>query len=104
MPVGIPAPSEVLEASYTRNMTRQLPSVIPVWVAAVIGAIVVGAVVPRDGYYQWIAIVLAAVVILTFCIQLGVGRTEGFVSRAMASIGVSVLVLAAASGIVALVG
>ena len=85
-------------------MTWQISSVLPVWVLSLVGAVVIAITLPRDQYLTWVAIVLAGAVILTFLIQLGIKRTEGFVVRAMASIGVSVLILAIASGIVALLG
>jgi hypothetical protein len=85
-------------------MTWQLSSVIPVWVLSIAGAVVIALVVPHNDHLTWIGITLAAAVIVTFAIQLALQRTEGFVLRAMASIGVSVLILAIASGVLALVG
>ncbi len=85
-------------------MTWQISSVLPVWLLSLAGAIVIAITLPRDQYVTWVGIVLAGAVILTFLIQLGIKRTEGFVTRAIASIGVSVVILAAASGIVALLG
>ena len=85
-------------------MTWQISSVLPVWVLSLIGAVVIAVVLPRDQYLTWVAIVLAGAVILTFLIQLGIRRTQGFVVRAMASIGISALILAIASGFVALLG
>lgn len=85
-------------------MTWQFFSVLPVWLLSIIGAIVIGVVVPHDDHLTWIGIVLAAAVVATFAIQLALQRTDGFVVRAMASIGVSVVILAVASGVLALVG
>lgn len=85
-------------------MTRQLLTVAPVWLLTLAGAIVVAIVLPREQYLTWIAVVLAGAVIVTFAIQLAVARVDGFVNRAMASIGVSVLILTVAAGVVALVG
>ncbi len=85
-------------------MTWQISSILPVWVLSLLGAIVIAVVLPREQYLTWVAIVLAGAVILTFLIQLGLRRTEGFVTRAIASIGVSALILAIASGVVALLG
>ena len=83
-------------------MTWQLGSVIPVWLVALVGAVLVGLTSPPDGYFTWLAVVFAGVVVLTFAIQLGLQRTEGFVVRAMASVGVAIVILAAATGILAL--
>lgn len=85
-------------------MTRQLFTVAPVWLLVLAGAVVVAIVLPPEQYLTWIGVVLAGAVIATFGIQLAFGRVEGFVTRTMASIGVSVVILAIAAGIVALVG
>lgn len=85
-------------------MTWQFYSVLPVWVLAVIGAVVVALTAPSGEHLEWIGIALAAVVFVTFVIQLAIQRKEGFVVRAMASIGVSVVILAVASGAIALLG
>jgi hypothetical protein len=85
-------------------MTWQFFSVLPVWLLSVAGAIVIAVIVPRDLQLTWLAIALAAAVIATFAIQLAIQRTDGFVVRAMASIGASVAILAVATGVLALVG
>ena len=77
---------------------------MPVWLLSLAGAVVIAITLPRDQYLTWVAVVLAGAVILTFLIQLGLRRSDGFVTRAMASIGVSALILAVASGVVALLG
>ena len=84
-------------------MTWQFLTVLPVWLLSLAGAIVVGLTVPGTGFYTWLGVVLAAAVIATFAIQLATRRTEGFVTRAMASIGVSLVILAAATGILAII-
>ena len=73
-------------------MSWQLSSVLPVWVLSLAGAIVIAVVLPRDQYLTWVAVVLAGAVILTFLIQLALRRKEGFVVRAMASMGVSAVI------------
>ncbi len=77
---------------------------IPVWLIALAGAIVIGVVSPRNEYFTWVGVVMALTVIATFAIQLATRRPEGFVVRAMASIGVSVIILAVASGAALLFG
>ena len=77
---------------------------IPVWLIALAGAIVTGMVSPREQYFTWIGVVAAAAVIATFALQLATRRPEGFVMRAMASIGVSVVILAGATGATLLFG
>lgn len=85
-------------------MTWQILSVLPVWVASVIAAVIIGAVSPPDERVTWLAIAFAAAIIVTFFIQLAIQRKEGFVLRAIASVSGSVIVLAVASGIFALAG
>jgi len=70
-----------------------------VWFLALVGAVVIGAVTPPTEYLTWLPILLAGLVILTFFIQLGIQRKEGFVFRAMTSITGAVIVLAAATAI-----
>jgi hypothetical protein len=82
-------------------MTWQIWSVIPVWVASLAAAIVIGLTTVDS--VAWLAIALAGAVIVTFAIQLAIQRKEGFVLRAIASISGAIVVLAAASGILAVV-
>ncbi len=85
-------------------MTWQWHSIIPVWVVAVFGAVLVGLLTAGAQSFTWLPIVLATCVVATFVIQLALQRTEGFVLRAMASIAVSVVILGIATGILALLG
>jgi hypothetical protein len=73
-------------------------------VVAIAGAVIVGVVATPAGVYRWLAIVLAVVVLLTFAIQLALPSKEGLVLRMAASIGGSVVLLAVATGILALMG
>ena len=82
-------------------MTRDLGTVIPVWVLAAVGAVAVGLAVPRADYVQALQTVMAATVFLTFCIQLAVARQAGFVDRLVSSIGGSIVILALATGLLA---
>ena len=76
-------------------MATPLRSVIPVWVAAALGAIAVAVLAPA-AFLVWLPVVMAAAVLLTFTIQLGLARKEGFVERIVASLGgaFGILVLA----------
>jgi hypothetical protein len=80
----------------------QALSVLPVWVLALVGAVIIALATSGDGYFIWIPIVFAISVIVTFLIQLATRRTEGFVTRGMASIGGAMIILAAATGLLAL--
>jgi hypothetical protein len=73
-----------------------------VWVLAVVAAVVIGAVSPRDEYLIWLPISLAVATFVTFAIQLSTLTREGFVNRVMASVGGAVVVLGLATGLFAL--
>lgn len=73
-----------------------LRSVIPVWVAATVGAVAVGVFAPFAPLV-WLPVVMAAAVLLTFVIQLSVARKEGLVERIIASLGGALGILALAT-------
>lgn len=83
-------------------MTWQFWSVLPVWLGAAAAAVIIGFTTAPDAHVTWLGVALAAAVIVTFFIQLAIQRKEGFVVRAMASITGAVVVLAVASGVLAL--
>lgn len=85
-------------------MTSSLPSIIPIWVVAIVGAVLVGTVSHPDGIYGWLSIVLVVCVLVTFIVQLALPTKEGLVMRTAASIGGAVIILAVATGVLALVG
>jgi hypothetical protein len=85
-------------------VTSSLPSIVPVWVAAIIGAVLVGTLSHPSGIYGWLSIVLVVSVLLTFIIQLALPTKEGLVERTAASIGGAVILLAVATGVLVLVG
>ncbi len=93
-----------LQAPYHGDVTSRLSSIVPIWVAAVVGAILVGALATPSGIYRWLAIVLAVVVLLTFIVQLALPTKQGLVLRMAASIGGAVIVLAVATAVLALTG
>lgn len=74
-----------------------LTSVVPVWSVAVVGSVLIGLLVPRAHYLDWVPFVLAAAVLLTFCIQLAIVQKEGLVDRMMACLGGSVVILGVAT-------
>jgi len=79
-------------------VTWDLRSIVPVWLAAVVGAVMVGVFAP-DAAFTWLPVVMAGTILLTFVIQLALQRKEGLVSRVAASAGGAVVVLAVATGI-----
>jgi hypothetical protein len=85
-------------------VTRRLVSIIPVWVVAIVGAVLVGVIAAPAGIYRWLSVVLAVTVLLTFIIQLALPSKQGLVIRMAASIGGSVIVLAVATGILVAAG
>lgn len=85
-------------------MTSRLGSIVPVWVVAIAGAVLVGTVARPTGIYPWLSIVLAVSVLLTFVIQLALPSKEGLVLRMAASIGGAVILLAVATGVLVLTG
>jgi len=93
-------------------VTLKLASVIPVWILAAIGAILIAVLADRTshangffagagGYLDWLGIAFAIIVILTFVVQLLIQRSEGFVSRVVASIVGSLVILTVATAILA---
>ena len=81
-----------------------LYTVTPVWLLVALGATLILFLVPTSEHLFWLSVALAAGTILTFFIQLGVDRKEGLVNRVMASLGGSIVILALATGIHALLG
>jgi hypothetical protein len=81
------------------GLVRWQWSVIPVWVLVACGALLTGLLSQPDYYFTWLPIVLAAATLLSFCIQLALVQKEGLVNRMMASLGGSLVILAAASAI-----
>jgi len=74
-----------------------LTSVVPVWSLAVVGSVLIGLLAPHTQYLGWLPFVLAADVLLTFCIQLAIVQKEGLVDRMMACLGGSVVILGIAT-------
>lgn len=79
-------------------------TVTPVWLLVALAAAAVLLLAPHGEHLLLLSVTLAAGIILTFCIQLGLDRKEGLVNRVMASLGGSLLVLAVATGISGLLG
>lgn len=86
----------------TRSTARA--SVIAVWAFVALGAVVTAVLVAPDARLQWFPIVLAAATILSFCLQLALDSKVGFVNRLMTSLAGSVVILALATGALALLG
>ena len=88
----------------TADHSKELKAgtVLPVWALTVLGAVVIGIASPQDEYFVWLSVALAAAVVVTFAVQLSTLTKDGFVDRVMASVGGAVLILAIATGVLAL--
>ena len=62
------------------------------WIAALAGAVLVG-VFAGERFLTWIPVVAAAVLLLTFVIQISLQRKEGLVNRIIASVGGVLVIL-----------
>jgi hypothetical protein len=77
-------------------------TILPVWLITIAAAIVVG-VLAGAAYLTWLPILLAGIVLLTFTIQLTLQRKEETVTRMVYSIGGALVILLAATVVLALV-
>ena len=82
-------------------MSARSRSVPPVWLAALVGAVLVG-LFAGDRFLTWIPVVAAAVLLLTFVIQLSLQRKEGLVTRIVASVGGVLVILGVATVVLSL--
>ena len=76
-------------------------TILPVWLLTLAAAIVVG-VLAGAAYLTWLPIVLAGVLLVTFTIQLTLQRKEETVTRIIFSVGGSLVILLAATVVLAL--
>jgi len=83
-------------------VTFKLASIVPVWLLALVGSVLVALLSPGDDYLTWLPIVMAGTTLATFCIQLFVFTKHGLVTRMMASLGGSFIIVAVATGVLAL--
>ena len=88
---------------HNERVAGQLKSVLPVWILAIIGVVLVAVLAAPDDYLDWLPVVLGGGVIVTFVIQLALPRKTGFVGRAMLSLGGLVILLALATAVQAAV-
>ena len=67
------------------------------WILVLAATVTVAIVTPGFEFFTWLPIVLAASIVLTFCIQLALRRKEGFNGRLNLSAGGSFLIVAVAA-------
>ena len=48
----------------------KLGTVLPIWGVTVIAAVIIAVASPRDEYFTWFSVALAAAVVVTFAAQL----------------------------------
>jgi hypothetical protein len=77
-------------------------TILPVWLTTVALVIVV-AIVSGSTWLTWLPLVLAAVLLLTFAIQLVLSRKEQLVTRMIFSIGGALVILVVATVVLAIV-
>jgi hypothetical protein len=82
----------------------QWRSVALVWACAVVCSVLTGALAAPGRGIVWIGLSLAGCTIGTLSLQLATGQKEGYVHRVTLSLVGAVVVLAAATGILALAG
>lgn len=71
-------------------------SVVAVWIAAAIGAVIVLIVAAPEDRLVALSLTLAGSILLSFALQLGLSQTKGFVSRLTSSVlGASAVLLVA---------
>ena len=77
-------------------------TILPVWLTTLVLVVLVG-VFAGEAYLTWLPLVLAAVLLLTFVIQLILSRKEQLVTRMIFSIGGALVILLLATAVFALV-
>lgn len=72
---------------------QSLGSIAVVWIAAAIAGVFIGIFVGADWRAAWLAVALGGCLMLSFVVQLMIGRADGFILRVAASMVGSLLVL-----------
>ncbi|WP_104474526.1 hypothetical protein [Microterricola pindariensis] len=80
-----------------RGVRRTWQSIAPIWLVALVGAILTGVVAPPELALGGVSLTLAVSTICALAVQLATGRKEGFVSRVTASLVGSAVILALAT-------
>lgn len=87
----------------TLTPTMRWTSVVGVWVAALVAAVLIGVFAGRHAYLGWLGIAMAGVVLVSMCVQLATQEKRGFVIRMGASLAGSFVILGLATLVLALV-
>ena len=78
-------------------MPLKIASVVPVWILVAVATVIVALTSTGFEFFTWLSIVLAASIVLTFCVQLAIRRKEGFNGRLNLSAGGSFLIVVVAA-------
>jgi hypothetical protein len=77
-------------------------SIVSVWAATVLAAVLIGVFASDRVYLGWLGIAMAAAILVTMGVQLAMQQKVGFVVRMGASIAGSFVILAIATLVLAL--
>ena len=80
-----------------------LAGAIAVWVAAALMGVAVGLFAPIGLRAGWLSLALGGCLILTFALQLWIGRAEGFIARIALSMLGAFVILAVAGAVFGLI-
>lgn len=78
-------------------------TVVPVWVASLVAAVLIGVYSPAAEYWDHVVLALGGAIVLTFVLQLATSQKDGLVSRTMLSTCGSLVILAVVTGVLAFV-
>lgn len=84
------------------SVVRVPLTVVLVWVLVALGAVAVAIFAPLGQAIAWMPIVLGGGIFVTFVTQLAIVRKDGLVMRIVLSLSGAVLILAIATGLLAL--
>jgi hypothetical protein len=65
---------------------RATGGIVAVWVTAALAGIAIGLFVPAEWRAAWLVVGLGGCLVLAFAVQLGYGRSQGFIERVAISI------------------
>lgn len=80
--------------------------VIGVWATAFVATVAIGIFVPEEWRVSWLLVGFGGAILLSFAVQLGYGRTQGFIFRVASSVTGALLLMGVVSigfGIAALI-
>lgn len=74
-------------------------AVVGVWIAAAVIGVAIGLFVPVDWRMAWMTVGLGGCIVLTFVVQLWVGRSKGFIDRVALTAAGATLVMGLVSAV-----